>query len=192
VHPAGSRPSDLPRKTHPLILGVVIFLSSELMLFAGFLTAYFDLRAAATEWPPPDVHLDGLEAALGTALLAFSSFTMWRCTHNLARNRFGRSRLWLGATIVLAVVFLAIAMHGWHAATFSVNTHAYGTLFFSLTGIHALHVAAGIVLLSLLFWGANMAAFNRDQRAGAEAIGLYWHFVMGVWILIWGSIYVLK
>ncbi|GAC1417744.1 MAG: hypothetical protein NVS3B16_09980 [Vulcanimicrobiaceae bacterium] len=183
---------DLALRTHPLVFGVVVFLASELMFFGGLLAAYFNLRSIDSPWPPPGVVLDTVESSVGTFMLALSSGTMLFTTHFIAKNRTGLARLWLGATILLGTAFELIALHGWVKAPFRVDSHAYGTTFYALTGFHFLHVLAGIVLLGILFVGVKMAAFERDQRAGVEAIGFYWHFVFAVWLLIWGTVYFIR
>jgi heme/copper-type cytochrome/quinol oxidase subunit 3 len=162
------------------------------MFFAGMLTAYYNLRLQTAVWPPRDVHLDLIESSIGTALLALSSGSMLLTTHALARGRFVAGRCALGATILLGIGFLAITLHGWMHATFRIDTHAYGSIYFMLTGFHALHVLAGVLLLALWFAALRTPAFERDERAGGEASGLYWHFVFGVWILIWGTIYLIR
>lgn len=100
--------------------------------------------------------------------------------------------MWLAATALLGTAFLLLTIHGWVGSTFHIYDNAYGSLFFMLTGFHALHVLAGVIMLLTLFAGIRMTAFERDRRAGAEAIGYYWHFVFLVWVLIWGTLYVIQ
>jgi len=179
-------------RAHPLMFGVVLFLSSELMFFAGLFAAYFDLRSGTAVWPPGDVHLNITESGISTLLLALSSGSALLMTRALSRNRVKLARTFLGAAIVLGIAFLAIAMHGWSTNAFLVGTHAYGSVFYAMTGFHALHVAAGILLLGALFFGVSSPAFRSNHRAGAEAISYYWHFVFIVWLGIWGTIYLIR
>ena len=190
---SGAPPSrELALRTHPLVFGVVMFLASDLMIFGGFIAAYFNLRSQTDAWPPPGVTLDVVSAAIGTAMLAVSSGTMMFATHYLARNDFARSRMWVGATMLLGTAFVLLSFHSWSKDTFHVNTHAYGSLYYTMTGFHVFHVSAGVLLLLILFGNMHKAAFQRDERAGGEAIGFFWHFVFIIWVLIWGSIYVIK
>jgi heme/copper-type cytochrome/quinol oxidase subunit 3 len=188
--PVSSR--DLALRTHPLVFGLVLFLVSDLMIFGGLIATYFSLRGLPGTWPPPDVHLDYISAATGTALLAASSGTMLLCTHYLARNRFTIARLWLGCTIVLGAAFVLLTYHGWTKASFRIDSHAYGSVYFLTTGFHAFHVTIGVLLLVMLFFNMHKAAFERNRRAGAEAIGFFWHFVFGIWVLVWGTIFVVQ
>jgi len=183
---------ELALRTHPLVFGLVLFLASDLMIFAGFIAAYFNLRSLASVWPPSGIVLDETSGAIGTALLAASSLTMLFTTHFLARNQYTIARLWLGTTMLLGVAFVLLSIDGWLKATFHIDTNAYGSLFFIMTGFHVCHVSTGVLLMTMLFFNMRKAAFQRDRRAGAEAIGFFWHFVFLIWLLIWGSIYVLR
>ena len=185
-------PGDLQTRTHPLLMAVVLFLGSELMFFAGMLTAYYNLRSITAVWPPAGVHLDGTESAIGTGILALSSGTMFLCTTLLGRRKFGFARLALASSIVLGTVFLTITIHGWTANAFRIDTHAYGSVFYMLTGFHALHVLAGIVLMCGWFLAIRSPAVLQEDRGGAESVAMYWHFVFAVWLLIWGTIYLLR
>ncbi len=187
--PTSSR--KLALRTHPLVFGLVLFLASDLMIFGGFIAAYFNLRSLADVWPPPGVTLDKASAAVGTVMLGVSSGSMLLVTHYLARNKFTVSRLWLGVSILLGTAFVLLSYRDWLANTFRIDTNAYGSIFYIMTGFHVCHVSAGVLLMIMLFANMRKAAFQRDRRAGAEAIGFFWHFVFLIWLLIWGSIYVI-
>ena len=188
--PKSSR--ELALRTHPLIFGMVLFLASDLMIFGGFIAAYFNLRSLANVWPPAGITLDEPSAAVGTAMLALSSGSMLFVTHQLARNAYTIARLWLGASMLLGTAFVLLTVRDWLGNTFGVDTNAYGSLYYIMTGFHVLHVCAGVLLMTVLFFNMHKAAFQRDRRAGAEAIGFFWHFVFIIWLLIWGSIYVVR
>ena len=167
----------------------MLFLASELMFFAGLFAAYFDLRSQTIVWPPPNVHLNVIESGIGTLLLGYSSGAMLMFTRSLTHNNAWIARLWLSTSIIAGIAFLAIATHGWSNNTFGVASHAYGSVFYAMTGFHALHVTVGILLLCALFFGLRSPALSANHRAGAEAISYYWHFVFIVWVAIWGTIY---
>ena len=183
---------DLALRVHPLTFGVIVFLASELMFFGGLVTSYFVIRSQATLWPPAGVTLSQAPEALGTAFLAFSSLTMLMTTHNMAKRKTDPARVWLAFTIVLGIGYLVVAVRDWMTAPFHIYSNAYGSLYYMMTGIHALHVTAGVILLTILLGNMKMAAFQRDRRAGMEAISYYWHFVFVVWLMIWGTIFIVK
>jgi cytochrome c oxidase subunit 3 len=190
---AGPRTSrSLALRTHPLVFGVVLFLAQDLMVFGGLIAAYFNLRTITPVWPPANVHLDATEGIVGTAMLAASSVTMLFATHDLARSKTLLARAWLGVTILLGTAFVLLTIHGWSRNDFTIASHAYGSVFYVMTGFHVAHVTAGVLLLAILFGNMHKAAFQRDQRAGAEAIGFFWHFVFIIWVLVWASIYVVR
>ena len=183
---------QLAFRAHPLLFGVVIFLSSELMFFAGLFAAYFDLRSGSGAWPPPGVHLSFVEGAAGTALLLLSSLSMVGMTRALDRGGAKAAYGWLFGGIVCAVAFVALTLAGWQEETFGIASHAYGSVYFAMTGFHVLHVVAGIILLTALFFGLRSPALTANHRAGAEAIMYYWHFVFAVWLGIWGTLYFIR
>ncbi len=190
---SGKTPSrEIALRTHPLVFGVVMFLASELMFFGSLLAAYYNLRSTDSPWPPAGVTFDTLESSIGTGLLAISSATMALTTHYIAKNSTLVARMWLGVTMLLGIAFELIAVQGWVKAPFRIDSHAYGTIYYTMTGFHWLHVGAGIIMLGILFGSMRATAFERDSRAGVEAIGFYWHFVFAVWVLIWGTIYFVR
>lgn len=182
----------LTLRAHPLVFGVVLFLASELMLFAAMFAAYFDLRSINPVWPPADVHLHLSESTIGTIALALSSGSMLCVTRSLSRSQVDYARYGLFSTILLGFIFLGIAIHGWTNNTFSINSHAYGSLFYMITGFHALHVTIGVILLILLFFGLSTRTLAGEDRAGAEGITYYWHFVFIIWLAIYGTIYLVR
>ena len=184
-----SRGEQLSSRGRALELGVVLFLASELMFFAAWFAAYYDLRGHVEPWPPPDARLSLTEPTIGTAILAASSVLVALAIGSLRKRRFGATRTLLGCAILGGVAFLSIAVHGWLGKTFSISSSAYGSVFFSMTGFHALHVLAGIVLMVYLLAGATEPAFRGERAAGAEGIGYYWHFVFVVWLGIYATIY---
>jgi cytochrome c oxidase subunit 3 len=181
-----------PRRPEPLLFGTVAFLSSELMFFGGLFAAYFTLRAVSASWPPVGVSLDALEPAIATALLVISSFTMQRSLTRAREGDVDGMRRWIGVTLLLGVLFLSSQVRTWLAADFGVSTNAYGTMFFGMTGFHALHVAAGLVLMLVVLGRAAQGAYRDGRLGGLESVTYYWHFVDVVWIALFATIYLIK
>jgi cytochrome c oxidase subunit 3 len=179
-------------RAHPLVFGVVVFLASESMLFAGLLAAWYDLRGQSASWIPAGAQLDVAGATFGTALLGLGSITMGVAQWGAANRRRGLARGMLVTTIFCALAFTYITLRSWHLANFAVDTNAFGTLFFVLTGVHLAHVIAGAIALSTLTIFLRRPAFTADDHAGVEAIAYYWHFVFIVWVGLWATIYLIK
>jgi len=173
-------------------LGMILFIASEVMFFAALFGAYFTIRAGADVWPPHGAELEVLLPALATGVLVASSVTVHVATARAEENdRIGTSR-WLLFTIGLGLVFLAAQAWEYGRLEFSVADHTYGTLFYSMTGFHALHVFAGVVALGLA-WLKNARGQVSHSRPGPViAAGLYWHFVDVVWLLLFATLYLLR
>jgi cytochrome c oxidase subunit 3 len=95
-------------------------------------------------------------------------------------------------TLLCALAFVYVALDGWAHANFQVDTNAFGTMFYVLTGTHLAHVIAGAILLTALAIFLGKPAFTRDNHAGVEAIAYYWHFVFVVWLGIYATIYLIR
>lgn len=191
---AAGRDDRLAVRGHTLRMGVVLFLASELMFFASWFAAYYDLRGRNVHWGPPPGHpLGETEPAIGTALLVLSSiFVIVAIERGLKKHRSALARRWLVAAVVFAIVFIGITLHEWATNGFGLSTSAYGSLHYGMTGFHAAHVTVGIVLLAFLAAGVNRPAFLGEHAGGADAIGYYWHFVTVVWLGIWATIFLVK
>lgn len=166
------------------VVGVWLFLASEIMFFAGLLGGYVVLRLGAGPggWPDPTAKLDTALLAANTFVLITSSATM---ALSLAAAREGagkRAARFLLATAALGLVFLAVKAydyhHLWHAGT-TMRSGLFGNYYYTLTGFHGLHVLGGVVALLAL-----LPAALRADAVALEAAGLYWHFVDVVWILL--------
>ena len=179
-------------RAHPLVFGVVVFLASESMLFAGLLAAWFDLRGTNAVWPPSGTKLDLAGGTIGTVLLGIGSVTMGVAQVVAARGRRQVARTMLVLTLLCALAFVYVALDGWAHANFQVDTNAFGTMFYVLTGTHLAHVIAGAILLTALAIFLGKPAFTRDNHAGVEAIAYYWHFVFVVWLGIYATIYLIR
>jgi cytochrome c oxidase subunit 3 len=179
-------------RAHPLVFGVVVFLASESMLFAGLLAAWYDLRGLSSTWMPAGTEIDFNLATFGTVLLGCGSVTMGIAQVAASQGRRQRARAMLVLTIFCALGFVYTALRDWSLANFNVASSAYGTLFFVLTGTHLAHVIVGAILLVALTIFLARPAFTRDRSAGVEAIAYYWHFVFVIWLAVYATIYVIR
>jgi len=184
--------SPVAIRAHPLVFGVTIFLASESMLFAGLLAAWYDLRGLSPHWMAPGTEIDFGLATFGTCLLGLGSVTMGVAQFAAAKRRAGVARAMLVVTLFCALGFAYTALRDWSEANFQVDTNAYGTLFYVLTGTHLAHVLAGAVLLAALALFLGRPAFTSDRHAGVEAIAYYWHFVFVVWLAVYATIYLVR
>jgi cytochrome c oxidase subunit III len=185
-------PAAAERRLPPLLFGTVLFLASELLFFGSLFAAYFALRAQTDPWPPAGVELDVLVPAIGTTLLVLSSVTFQLGVAAAQRERLGALRAWALASFALGAVFLGLQLWDYSTLDFEVSSHAYGTMFFAMTGFHGLHVTAGLVLMLVVLGRLAQGAYRAGRVDGVHAIGYYWHFVDAVWIALFATLYLLR
>jgi cytochrome c oxidase subunit 3 len=177
-----------------------LFLASEVMLFGALFSSYVLLRTGAPHWPPEGgLTSEIVNVPLGTfntAVLITSSITMVLAWASCKMKNLPRARLWLGLTIGLALLFLVVKYfeysHKFEQGHFPSHDNFYA-IYFTLTGLHGLHIVGGIVVLSYLA-GPGSKLWNTDQEHftnRVENVGLYWHFVDLVWIFLFPSLYLL-
>ncbi len=112
----------------------------------------------------------------------------------VAIRRGSRSGLMAGliATMLLGITFLVITGWEWAIVPFRPWSHAYGSIFYTLTGFHALHVLIGILIMFVLLLRARRRRFSAERHLAVEVGGLYWHFVDLVWLIVFTSIYLIQ
>ena len=175
-------------------LGMWVFLASEVMFFAGLLSAYIVLRMAHPAWPGPGGHLSVPIGTANTLILIGSSMTMALGVGAAARREPGRLRLFLLATMLLGCAFLGIKFFEYEAKFhhgIGPSTNIFWSCYFTLTGLHGLHVAIGVLVNLWVLahtWGPR---FWTEKRHVVELSGLYWHFVDIVWIFLFPLVYLL-
>ena len=179
-------------------LGVWLFLASEVMLFASLFSSYVLLRVGAESWPDQASIVDIPLATLNTAVLITSSVTMVMSWVSLKLNDFAKYKLYMGLTFLGGVGFLIIKSFEYaekfqHVPPYLPSTNNFLGLYFLLTGLHAIHVIAGMVVNGYLWGpGAKMWASEPEKFTNrVEIAGLYWHFVDLVWIFLFPVLYLL-
>jgi heme/copper-type cytochrome/quinol oxidase subunit 3 len=175
-------------------LGIWLFLASEVMLFGALFSTYIILRVGAVEWPHGELNI--VLGAINTVILNSSSVTMVMAWASLKMNEWGKHRLYLGLTFVLALVFLVNKYFEYsaHLATGEGPWHStFLAIYFTLTGLHGLHILGGMVVMAYFLGpGAKMWKQNPEQFTNRiEYTGLYWHFVDLVWIFLFPVLYLL-
>jgi cytochrome c oxidase subunit III len=186
-----------PEYPAPVLLGMVFFIASEIIFFGSLFAAYYTLRSVAAVWPPADALAvfsapARLQATAASIVLWGSSVPMHLAMQSLRRQDFAATRGYILLTIALGIVFMGWKFSEWAASPFSVSTHAYGTIFFALTGFHALHLLVGLILLGGVVARLAQAAYRGGDRAGAEAVAYYWHFVDTVWVGVFATVYLVR
>ncbi|HLO35229.1 MAG TPA: cytochrome c oxidase subunit 3 [Candidatus Deferrimicrobium sp.] len=184
------------------ILGMMLFICSEVMFFSGLFAAYFSVRASSVHWPPIidkdpaltehfNLHAEPWFALALTIILVSSSVTCQLGVWAIRRNdRTGFIRA-IGVTLVLGIVFLMGQVYDYSTIGFGVNDTPFGTTFYTLTGFHGAHVFGGAVMLSVVLYRGLAGQFSSRHHDAVEATSLYWHFVDVVWIALFSTLYIL-
>ena len=177
-------------------LGIWLFLASEVMLFGALFASYVMLRVRASEWPRGATYLNIPLATLNTAILISSSVTMVLAWASLVKREFSRFRLFMGITILCGLAFLVVKYIEYstkfHHELFP-STNTFLAIYFTLTGLHGLHVIGGMAVNSWL-WGPGSAMWKTDPdhfTNRVENAGLFWHLVDLVWIFLFPVLYLL-
>jgi cytochrome c oxidase subunit III len=177
------------------LLGMLLFISSEIMFFGGLFAAYFNARASvpAGTWGPPEgAHeLDIALAGVLTAVLLASSFTMQFGVWSIRRGDARGLRMWTAITIILGILFLAGQLYDYSVLGFGIADGVFGTTFYTLTGFHGAHVFGGVVGLTIILARTLQGQFSARNHVAVEAVSMYWHFVDVVWIAVFSTIYLL-
>jgi heme/copper-type cytochrome/quinol oxidase subunit 3 len=177
-------------------LGVWLFLASEVMLFGALFSTYVLLRVNAPTWPHGYQILNIPLATFNTVVLISSSVTMVMSWASLMMKNFGKYKLYMGLTILLAFVFL-IVKYFEYSAKFEhhlyPSTNTFLAIYFTITALHGLHIVGGIIV-NTYFWGPGSKMWKTDPQRftnRVEVAGLYWHFVDLVWIFLFPVLYLL-
>jgi cytochrome c oxidase subunit 3 len=188
----GPPPANKSSRVDSQVLGMLLFIISEIMVFGAFFTAYFFIRVVADNpWPAEGTELPKLIAGVNTAILVSSSFTMhWALEAAKAGNRRGLQAGIL-TTLLLGLTFLFIQINEYVHVGFAPQDHAQGTIFYGLTGLHGAHVFIGLTLLAFTTIRAFRGHFTPAEHRGVEVPGIYWHFVDVMWIIVYLTIYIL-
>lgn len=178
-------------------IGMWLFLASEVMLFGALFAGYILLRAGNPEWPAgADYGLSVGWAFLNTLVLISSSVTMVMAWASLKRKDFSKYKLYMLLTVLGGVGFMVIKGIE-YSAKFShhyyPSTHNFLAIYFTLTGLHALHVIGGMVVNAYFLGpGSKMWHTHPQQFTNrVEVSGLFWHFVDLVWIFLFPILYLL-
>jgi heme/copper-type cytochrome/quinol oxidase subunit 3 len=182
-------------------LGMWIFLAGDAMSFGGLLAAYGAIRAGSIDWPDPTQVLGINLTAFMTFLLICSSVTMVKALSAIKHGNEKGMRNFLLLTILGGVIFLGLQAYEWtHLmtgenkvlfTTFNGTPHLFGTTFYAITGFHGAHVTGGVIYLTIVMLRGTAGKYSASNYNGVEILGLYWHFVDLIWILVFTFIYLI-
>lgn len=176
-------------------VGTIVWLSSELMFFAGLFAMYFTAKAVHGEpWPPPPTHLEVPYALVFTIILVASSVTCQLGVFAAERGDVYGLRRWYALSFVMGLIFVLGQGNEFlnlvHDGT-TIASSSFGSVFFLTTGFHGLHVIGGLIAFLFILIRSTMGRFTPAQATSAIVVSYYWHFVDVVWIGLFTVIYIL-
>ena len=200
-NPLTSMPHDSQGGISNPVLGMLLFITSEVMFFGGLFAAYFSLRANAPQWPPVNpatqevFHL-AIFPFVGpaTVLLILSSVTCQVAVWGIRRDDRTAFLRAMTVTVVLGIIFLGMQIIDYTALGaegLTLASGTYGTTYYTLTGFHGAHVFGGVIMLAVVLYRGMAGQFSSRHYDAVEAASLYWHFVDVVWILLFSLLYLL-
>jgi cytochrome c oxidase subunit III len=191
----GPPPIHYSSRVSPALLGMLLFIASEIMLFGSFFTVYFFDRVVNHgvdgQWPPDGYHRPAFVALVNTLILVTSSFSMhWADQSVKSGNRAGL-QAGLVLTLCLGTTFLFTQFIEYHRLGFNTGDTSFAATFFGLTGLHGAHVFVGLMILLFMTIRAFRGHFSPEHHHGIELGGIYWHFVDVMWIVVYVTVYLL-
>jgi cytochrome c oxidase subunit 3 len=192
-HPPAANQSS---RVDARLLGIYLFIGSEVMLFGSFFTIYFFDRvvvAGGEAWPPDGFELPVYVALLNTIILVTSSFSMHWALQSVKRSNRSGLIAGLALTFMLGLTFLLIQITEYLRLGFGPSTNAFGSTFYGLTGLHGAHVFVGLNLLLYALVRSVRGHYGPEpeKHLGVEIPGIYWHFVDVMWIVVYTTVYVI-
>ena len=191
----GPPPIHYSSRVSPSVLGMFLFIASEIMLFGSFFTVYFFDRVVNHgvngHWPPPQFHRPVYLAFINTLILVTSSGTIHWATTSIKRGNRAGMKAGLVLTFLMGLSFLLTQVAEYHRLGFNTGDTSFAATFIGLTGLHAAHVFVGLTILLVMNIRAFRGHFSPEHHHGIEIGGIYWHFVDVMWIVVFVTVYLL-
>jgi heme/copper-type cytochrome/quinol oxidase subunit 3 len=175
-------------------VGMIVALAGWTMMFASLMFVYFGLRSQALAWPPPGLPPMPLTLpSINTVVMLASSVTLAQALTRLRGGRFDEAKRWMGFAFALGLTFVVLQVVLWQgmwSSGITVATGTYGAVFYGLTVLHAIHVAAGLVVLGyLVAIAVRRSAAMRERVTTLRLCGMFWHFVDAVWLVMFVALF---
>jgi cytochrome c oxidase subunit III len=170
--------------------GMFLLVTIESVVFATFIASYLFLRFVAPEWPPAGIAPpELLLPTINTIILIASSAAVYWGDNGIKKGDVMRLKLGVGAAALFSALFLVLKVVEYSDVKYYWDSHAYGSIIWTMIVFHSAHVGSvllkGLIVLVLAFRGH----FDAERHLGAQINGLYWHFVVGIWIPLYFTIY---
>lgn len=168
---------------------LLIILASDVIVFVTILAAYVFMRGQVS-WYVPHTLTRLAIPLTNTALLIFSALAAWWSNNGISQNRRSALRSGLLVALILGLLFIAGQIYEFNHAGLSIDDQAFGGVFFTLLGFHAVHVLGGAIFLALNLVRANLGDFSAEQHEAVELANWFWYFVTAVWVVLFIALYI--
>ena len=193
--PLAWQPSRKEPVVSNAVLGMLMFLAFEAMLFAGLLGAFLVFRLASTSWPPPgEPYLPIGMTWFNTGILVASAYTMRRAHRAIRDGNQAGLVHGLGLTALLGATFLGVQGSEWIRLVhygLTLQSGIYGATFYTLIGCHGVHVLAAVLWMAAVLLLAARGRFSPERHVGVQLCRMYWMFVVGLWLVLFPSVYLM-
>jgi cytochrome c oxidase subunit 3 len=191
-HHHGPPEAHRSSRVEPQLLGMLLFIISEIMVFGAFFTAYFFIRIVQDNpWPGPGAELPKLVAGFNTAILLSSSVTIHWALVSIKNGHRRAFKAGMLTTFLLGATFLFVQINEYIHLGIAPHDTAQMSVFYGLTGLHGAHVLVGLTLLLMVNIRAFRGHYSPEQHRGVEVPGIYWHFVDVMWVIVFTTVYIL-
>jgi heme/copper-type cytochrome/quinol oxidase subunit 3 len=171
-----------------------LVVGSEVMFFIALIISYLFFWRSGHFQKEVAEHLDIKLTGIFTVFLLGSSFTFWMAERSYKKGKATGMKIWLSATILLGLIFLAGQGHEYYnliQENLTISKSEFGSSFYALTGFHGLHVFIGLIILTIILILAMKGLFKNGTSSVISTVGIYWHFVDAVWVIVFTVVYVL-
>ncbi len=189
VSPGATRPAT--RRSYPTAWwGMAVVIMTEAMIFVILLASYLFLRAASKQWPLGDIEVPDLKFALPFSFVLWgSSIPIFWAEASIRNGHVGRMRIGVAISFVMGLSFFLFTLYDFNELHFGWRTNAYGSIYYTIVGLHAFHVFVGLGLSVMVSVKAWLGRYDRGRHASAEVFFLYWHFVDVVWLAVFPIVF---
>jgi cytochrome c oxidase subunit III len=183
-------PTHVNGSVAPLYWGICGLILGEITVFSSFVSSYFYLRLVVPDWPPAGVDPPALLLpSVNTAILVVSSYFVHRADQGIRKGDQRWLKLGLSIGFVLAILFLVLKYVEYSDVPYRWNSHAYASAMWTITGFHTAHVIALVLKTMVIGFLAFRGYFNADRNLGVQVNGLYWNFVVIIWLPLYFVLY---
>ncbi|MBW4625429.1 MAG: cytochrome c oxidase subunit 3 [Brasilonema octagenarum HA4186-MV1] len=191
---ATSTSTEHHHEEHPdlRVLGLLVFLASESLMFGGFFASYLFFRGITEVWPPEGTEVELLLPAINTIILVSSSFVIHLGDTAIKKNDVQGMQKWYKITAIMGAIFLVGQVIEYLSLGYGLTTNVFSNCFYLMTGFHGLHVLVGVLLILGVVWRSRRPGHYSDTKhTGIAMAEIYWHFVDIIWIVLFTLLYIL-